>query len=77
MVTPLQRETIETLRIRVGWIPDGLDGFLNKTFGLTMATLAKRDDASRAIHVLRKILDHAVVKQLDEFSRVVAGGAPS
>ena len=62
-VTPAQREEMEALRLRLGWSPKGLDRFLDVTFGLTTATRARRRDASRAIAILNKILDHAVSKE--------------
>lgn len=58
MVTPRQREVIRSYQGRIGWDDAELDAFLQRTFKLSLATLATRRDASRALTVLRKIVEH-------------------
>jgi len=62
MITARQREVIASYQGRLGWTDARLDEFMRRTFGLTMATLARRYDASRAITVLRKLVDHHAAK---------------
>ena len=59
MITPRQREVIDSYRRRLQWTPEGFDTWLKKTLGLTTATLARRQDASKAIAVLQKLIAHA------------------
>jgi len=67
MMTPQQRHMIVTLRTRLDWSPAHLDNFLKRSFGLTVATLGRRHDASRVIIAMNKVLDHVVAK-VDFFS---------
>lgn len=62
MITARQREVIASYQGRLEWTDARLDEFMRRTFGLTMATLARRHDASRAITVLRKLVEHHAQK---------------
>lgn len=57
IITERQRAVIASYRDRLEWSDEHLDGFLKRTFGLTMRTLARRHDASRVITVLRRVVD--------------------
>ena len=78
MITPRQREAIESYRVRLGWGEAHLDDFLKKTFDFTRATLASRRDASRVLTVLGRLVDHAVTKcsewEKDETSHAAGDG---
>jgi len=63
MVTPRQREVIESYRRRLMWGEVHLDDFLKKTFGFTCGALASRRDASRVLTVLGRLVDHVVSKR--------------
>lgn len=62
IISDRQREVIASYRDRLGWTDEHFGKFLQKTFGLTIATLVRRNDASRVITVLRRIVDHKVSK---------------
>ena len=59
LVTSRQREHIAKLQRALGWTDARLDSFLEHTFSLRMAGLARRTDASRIIAILEKLLIHA------------------
>jgi hypothetical protein len=58
IITDRQREVIASYQDRLGWSDERLHEFLQRTFGLSALTLANRQDASRAITILRRIVDH-------------------
>ena len=62
IITDRQREVLASYQGRLGWSNERLDAFMQRTFGLTMATLASRRDASRAITILRRVIDHKAGK---------------
>jgi len=63
MVTPRQIEAVGQYRAALGWTEARLDEFLRRTIGMPLAKVAVRRDASRAIFVLQRCLQHALRKR--------------
>lgn len=74
LATPPQRETLDTIRQRLGWSVEHMDAFSRRTIGVPVSDIARRQDASKLIAVLGKVMGHATKKASRSIEAAMAAG---